>query len=103
MAGKVSITAGAARRPWEGDGVKYNVFSGVLPELAAEEVCARLARHGYHGVEWRVDGEDHFREATIDRDAPRIGALCAATGSRSRGSSAMCARMRTMPACRGLG
>jgi sugar phosphate isomerase/epimerase len=56
------------------------VFSGVLPELSADEVCARLARHGYDGVEWRVDGEYHWRAATIDRDAPRIKALCDAHG-----------------------
>jgi sugar phosphate isomerase/epimerase len=56
------------------------VFSGVLPELGAEEVCARLARHSYDGVEWRVDGEYHFRAATIDRDAARIKALCEAHG-----------------------
>ena len=60
--------------------MKYSVFSGVLPELSAEEVCARLARHGYDGVEWRVNGEYHWRAATIDRDAPRIKALCAAHG-----------------------
>jgi sugar phosphate isomerase/epimerase len=60
--------------------VRFSVFSGVLPELGAEAVCARLARHGYDGVEWRVDGEYHFRAATIDRDAPRIKALCAAHG-----------------------
>ncbi len=58
--------------------MKYSLFSGVLPELAAEEVCARLAGHGYDGVEWRVNGEYHWRAATIDRDAPRIGELCAA-------------------------
>ena len=33
--------------------MKYSLFSGVLPELAAKEECARLARHGYDGVEWR--------------------------------------------------
>ena len=60
--------------------MRYSVFSGVLPELSAEEVCVRLARHGYDGVEWRVDGEYHWRAATIDRDAPRIKALCAAHG-----------------------
>ena len=60
--------------------MKYSVFSGVLPELAAEEVCARLARHGYDGVEWRVNGEYHWRASSIDRDAPQIGALCAAHG-----------------------
>ena len=60
--------------------MKYSVFSGVLPELQAEEVCARLARHGYDGVEWRVNGEYHWRAASIDRDAPQIGALCAAHG-----------------------
>lgn len=60
--------------------MKYSVFSGVLPELSADEVCRRLGRHGYHGVEWRVDGEYHFRAATIDRDAPRIKALCDAHG-----------------------
>jgi hypothetical protein len=35
--------------------VKYSVFSGVLPELSAEEVCRHLAKHGYDGVGWRVD------------------------------------------------
>ena len=62
------------------DSVKFSVFSGVLPELSAEQVCARLARHGYDGVEWRVNAEYHWRAATIDRDAPRIKALCAAHG-----------------------
>jgi sugar phosphate isomerase/epimerase len=66
--------------PEENGSVKYSVFSGVLPELSAEEVCGRLARHGYDGVEWRVDGEYHFRAATIDRDARRIKALCDAHG-----------------------
>jgi len=60
--------------------MKYSVFSGVLPELVADEVCARLARHGYDGVEWRVNGEYHWRAATIDREAARIAALCAAHG-----------------------
>jgi sugar phosphate isomerase/epimerase len=60
--------------------MRYSVFSGVLPELTAEEVCVCLARHGYDGVEWRVDGEYHWQAATIDRDAPRIRALCAAHG-----------------------
>ena len=60
--------------------MRYSVFSGVLPELSAEEVCAQLARHGYDGVEWRVNGEYHWRAATIDRDAPRIGQLCEAHG-----------------------
>jgi sugar phosphate isomerase/epimerase len=60
--------------------MRYSVFSGVLPELAAEEVCARLARQGYDGVEWRVDGEYHWRAATIDRDAPQMSELCAAHG-----------------------
>jgi len=60
--------------------VKYSVFSGVLPELSAEEVCERLARHGYDGVEWRVDGEYHLRAATVDRDAPALKALCDAHG-----------------------
>ena len=64
--------------------MKYSVFSGVLPELSAEEVCGRLARHGYDGVEWRVNGEYHWRAATIDRDAPRIKACAPPTGSRSR-------------------
>lgn len=57
-----------------------SMFSDVLPELAAEEVCARLARHGYDGVEWRVNGEYHWPAATIDRDAPRIKALCDSHG-----------------------
>ena len=39
-----------------------------------------LARHGYDGVEWRVDGEYHWRAATVDRDAARIKELCAAHG-----------------------
>jgi sugar phosphate isomerase/epimerase len=56
--------------------MRYSVFSGVLPELSAEEVCARLAQHGYDGVEWRVNGEYHWRAATIDGAAPRIRALC---------------------------
>ena len=60
--------------------MKYSVFSGVLPELAAEEMCARLARHGYDGVEWRVNGEYHWRAASIKRDAPRIKELGAAHG-----------------------
>jgi sugar phosphate isomerase/epimerase len=60
--------------------MKYSVFSGVLPELSADEVCAHLAQHGYDGVESRVDGEYHFREAGIDRDGPRIKQLCAAHG-----------------------
>lgn len=60
--------------------MRYSVFSGVLPELAAEEVVARLARHGYDGVEWRVNGEYHFRLATIERDAAGIRALCDAHG-----------------------
>jgi sugar phosphate isomerase/epimerase len=60
--------------------MKYSVFSGVLPELAAKEVCARLARHGYDGVEWRVNGEYHWPALTIDREAARIKELCAAHG-----------------------
>lgn len=60
--------------------MKYSVFSGVLPELSPEEVCAALARHGYDGVEWRVDGEYHFAAAEIDRAAARIKALCADHG-----------------------
>ena len=60
--------------------MKFSVFSGVLPELDSGEVCARLARHGYDGVEWRVNGEYHWRAASIDRDAPRIEQLCRAHG-----------------------
>jgi hypothetical protein len=36
---------GMPGRHW-GGAMKYSVFSGVLPELSAEEVCARLAGHG---------------------------------------------------------
>lgn len=61
------------------------MFSGVLPELSAEQVVERLARHGYDGVEWRIDDAYHFRAATIDRDAPRIKALCDAAGLRVAG------------------
>lgn len=60
--------------------MRYSVFSGVLPELSAEAVVARLAQHGYDGVEWRVNGEYHFRQATIERDAAAIRALCDAHG-----------------------
>ena len=93
----------------EGGGVKYSVFSGVLPELSAEEVCGRLAQHGYHGVEWRVTA------STIGAPRPSIGMRrgsrrCAPpTGSKSRGSPAMSAPMRRMAirrlidACRTLG
>jgi sugar phosphate isomerase/epimerase len=89
--------------------VKYSVFSGVLPELSAEEVCERLARHGYDGVEWRVDGEYHWRAATIDRDAPRIKALCAAHGLEIAGLTSYIrpdeddATGRLIDACRRLG
>ena len=93
----------------EGGGVKYSVFSGVLPELSAEEVCARLARHGYDGVEWRVNGEYHWRAATIGRDAPRIKALCAAHGLEVAGLTSYVrpdedeAVVRLIDACRTLG
>jgi sugar phosphate isomerase/epimerase len=74
------VTIAAGRGGSGEGGVKFSVFSGVLPELSAEEVCEHLARHGYDGVEWRVDGEYHWRAATVDRDAARIKALCAAHG-----------------------
>jgi len=60
--------------------VKYSVFSGVLPELTAEQVVEALSRHGYDGVEWRVNEEYHFKEKEIDRQAARIKALCDAHG-----------------------
>ncbi len=55
--------------------MRYSVCSGVLPELKPEEIVETLARHGYDGVEWRVNGEYHFAKATIDKEAPRIKAL----------------------------
>jgi sugar phosphate isomerase/epimerase len=55
--------------------LKYSVFSGVLPELDAEQVVATIARHGYDGVEWRVNGEYHFPASEIERAAPRMKAL----------------------------
>jgi sugar phosphate isomerase/epimerase len=85
------------------------VFSGVLPELTADEVCARLAQHGYDGVEWRVDGEYHFRQVTVDRDAPRIKALCDAHGLSVAGLTTYVrpdeedAVRRLIDACRTLG
>ena len=92
------MTIAEARRGGfrEGDGVKYSVFSGVLPELSAEEVCRHLARHGYDGVEWRVDGEYHWRAATVDRDAARIKEHAPPTVWRSRGSPATSARTRRL-------
>lgn len=60
--------------------MKYSVLSSVLPELTAEEVAKAIARAGYDGVEWRVNGEYHFPEATIEKEAPRIKALCDAHG-----------------------
>lgn len=60
--------------------MKYSVCSGVLPELKPEEIVEALARHGYDGVEWRVNGEYHFPKATIEQEAPRIKALCDAHG-----------------------
>ena len=60
--------------------MKYSVLSSVLPELTAEEVARTIAQAGYDGVEWRVNGEYHFPEATIEKDAPRIKALCDAHG-----------------------
>jgi len=60
--------------------MRYSVFSGVLPEYSAPEVVEALARHGYDGVEWRVNGEYHFPAATIDKAAARIRALCADSG-----------------------
>jgi len=89
--------------------VRYSVFSGVLPELTAEEVCRHLARHGYDGVEWRVDGEYHLRQATVDRDAPRIKALCDAHGLAVAGLTSYVrpdeedAVRRLIDACRTLG
>jgi sugar phosphate isomerase/epimerase len=89
--------------------VKYSVFSGVLPELPAEEVCRHLARHGYDGVEWRVNGEYHFRAATIHRDAPYIRALCDAHGLEVAGLTSYVrpdeedALARLIAACQTLG
>lgn len=60
--------------------MKYSVFSGVLPELSAAEAVERLARHGYDGIEWRVNGEYHFPAAEIDRHAGTIRALCSGAG-----------------------
>jgi sugar phosphate isomerase/epimerase len=101
--------ARAGRVRLEGGSVKYSVFSGVLPELAAAEVCRHLAQHGYDGVEWRVDGEYHFREATVDRDAPRIKQLCDAHGLEVAGLTSYVrpdeddAIGRLIDACRTLG
>jgi sugar phosphate isomerase/epimerase len=106
--GKVSIAAARSGGSGEG-GVKFSVFSGVLPELSAEEVCARLARHGYDGVEWRVNGEYHWRAATVDRDAARIKELCAAHGLAVAGLTSYvrpdqeAAVARLIDACRTLG
>jgi sugar phosphate isomerase/epimerase len=57
--------------------MRYSVLSGVLPELTVEQVVQTLQRHGYDGVEWRVNGEYHFPAARIDRDAEKIKKLCA--------------------------
>jgi sugar phosphate isomerase/epimerase len=68
------------RPPWGRKALKYSVFSGVLPELGDEEVVETLARHGYDGVEWRVNGEYHFSVAQIERAAARMRALAEAHG-----------------------
>lgn len=60
--------------------MKYSVFSGVLPELDAEQAAEAVRRNGYDGIEWRVNGEYHFKEAEIDRVAPRIKAISEAAG-----------------------
>ena len=60
--------------------MKYSVLSGVLPEFTAEQVVETLSRHGYDGVEWRVNEEYHFKEKEIDREAARIKRLCDAHG-----------------------
>lgn len=60
--------------------MKYSVFSGVLPELDAEQAAEAVRRNGYDGIEWRVNGEYHFREAEIDRAAPRLKAISEAAG-----------------------
>lgn len=56
--------------------MKYSVFSGVLPELSAAEAAATVASHGYTGIEWRVNGEYHFKAAEIDRQAPEMRTIC---------------------------
>lgn len=60
--------------------MKYSVFSGVLPELSAEQVVETIARHGYDGVEWRVNGEYHFPAAEIDQHTTRIRELSQGAG-----------------------
>ena len=89
--------------------MKYSVFSGVLPELSAEEVCRRLAQHGYDGVEWRVDGEYHFGRRPSIAMPPRIKELCAAHGLEVAGLTSYVrpdeedAVGRLIDACRTLG
>ena len=108
MRGKVTIAAGAAAvrggRRREVQRVQRRAAGAFGRGGVRASRAARLRRRRVAGGR-RVSISG---EATIDRDAPRIRALCAATGSRSRGSSAMCARMRTMrrrliAACRSLG
>jgi sugar phosphate isomerase/epimerase len=89
--------------------VKYSVFSGVLPELTPEQVVETVARHGYDGIEWRVDGEYHFPVAEIDRAAPRMKALAASHGLQTVSLTTYLrpdqseAIRRTVAACQELG
>jgi sugar phosphate isomerase/epimerase len=64
----------------EGGDMKYSVFSGVLPELSPEEAVEAIARNGYDGVEWRVNGEYHFPAAEIEKHTARIRSLSAGAG-----------------------
>jgi sugar phosphate isomerase/epimerase len=60
--------------------LKFSVQTAVLPELTREQVVARLAAHGYDGVEWRVHEDYHIAPKELVARAGEIKRLVADHG-----------------------
>ena len=55
--------------------LKFSVQTAVLPELSREQVVAKLAAHGYDGVEWRVHPDYHLAPTELVSRAREIKRL----------------------------
>jgi len=65
--------------------MKLAVFSKIGNQLPPEDLCATLAQHGYHGVEWQVHPDGHILPEELDAGARRV-----AEAARSNGLESLC-------------
>ncbi len=54
--------------------MKLAIFSKIGNDVSVPDLCALLAQHGYHGVEWRLHEEGHVRPSRIIEDARKADA-----------------------------